>query len=284
MCLVTLYLSNERFPGRELSKVGNRARVEFTCMDDPRKLLLEIANCPVATDLLTGCMSAHPCRTIISSQPGKMFQLPEPWVGEIDHAPILFISSNPSIDQQEQFPINDEAKWPAEVITDFFECRFTSKRGWVMSGKVLRKDGSRGDWVRFWASARNRACEILQKGKDDVRIGIDFALTEVVHCKSRNEVGVSEAREFCSDRYLERILNISAANLLIVYGVTAREAICGYLGITTERGPITVEKNSRIFVFLPRPNARRTKKTLEGNLSGDEMSRVRMHVKQRAGK
>lgn len=252
-------------------------------MSDSRELLLEISNCPVARNIRTGSIAAHPCRTVVASQKRATFQRPEPWVGEIDRAPILFISSNPSIDDYEEFPDTDEKKWAPDVIIDFFQGRFTSEVGWVENFKVLRKDGSRGDWVRFWASARARACEVLQKRKREVQIGVDFAMTEVVHCKSRKEIRVSEAREFCSDRYLARILNISPANVLIVYGATARQAICRYLGIPTEGGPIMIEKKPRIFVFLPHPNSRRTKKTLEGNLNGDDMSRVRMRVREQAG-
>jgi hypothetical protein len=150
---------------------------------------------------------------------------------------------------------------------------------------VLRQDGSRGRWVRFWASARRRACEVLQKERNEVRPGIDFALTEIVHCKSRNEIGVSEAREFCSDRYLQRILCVSAARVLIVFGDHAREAVWRYLklsfgiseqGVLTE--PVIIENISRIFVFLPHPNARGPKKTLKDNLETG-LDLLRDHVK-----
>ena len=75
-----------------------------------------------------------------------------------------------------------------------------------------QKDGSFSrNWVRFWAAARSRAAELLEKERASITPGLDFALTEVVHCKSRNEVGVKEAQEFCSKRYLYRILSVSVS-------------------------------------------------------------------------
>ncbi len=117
---------------------------------DPRQLLLEIANCRIAKGILAGKPSHHPCQTIVSSQDGGTFQLPEPWVGQIDRAPILFISSNPSFDKEEYFPADNEEKWPPDRIVDFFQNRFTSPSGWVKGLKVLHSDGSYSkDWVRF---------------------------------------------------------------------------------------------------------------------------------------
>jgi hypothetical protein len=39
---------------------------------------------------------------------------------------------------------------------------------------------------------RQRAIELLQR---DVRPGVDYALTEIVHCKSKSENGVAEAKK-----------------------------------------------------------------------------------------
>ena len=44
-------------------------------------------------------------------------------------------------------------------------------------------------------------------------IGLDYALTEVVRCKSRQERGVPEALGTCSSRYLARTLELSAARV-----------------------------------------------------------------------
>src|SRR5258708_28952120 len=169
-------------------------------MSEVWQLLGEIVHCSIANEIRSG--NSHvsiPCRESASVQTGVAFQLPEPWSGQIDIAPLLFISSNPSIDEHEDYP--DES-WESPRTADFFDNRFTPASGWVKDGLYPRqRDGSWSkDWVRFWASARGRAREILRR---KIEPGIDFALTEVVHCKSRKERGVAEARDECSDRYLQ---------------------------------------------------------------------------------
>ena len=53
--------------------------------------------------------------------------------------------------------------------------------------------GSRSRGVSYWGHARNRTREILQR---EIKPGIDFALTEVVHCsKSRKETWSSRGFE-----------------------------------------------------------------------------------------
>jgi hypothetical protein len=131
-----------------------------------------------------------PCHTVVSLQAGKSFQVPEPWSGHIDIAPLLFVSSNPAIDELEVYP--DES-WEVGKAIDFFPRRFTSEDGWVIDGRALQQSGARGRGVSFWGHARNRAREIFQR---EVAPGVDFALTEVVHCKSLKERGVAMALDF----------------------------------------------------------------------------------------
>lgn len=57
------------------------------------------------------------------------------------------------------------------------------------------RDGTHAPgWVRFWAAVRARASELL--GRSAIA-GFDYAISEIVHCKSDSEVGVSAA-EGCS--------------------------------------------------------------------------------------
>jgi len=256
-------------------------------MINPRQLLMEIARCTVAEDLLRpGCSAHNCCRTIVSSQGTRSFQLPEPWVGRIELAPILFISSNPSINEEEAYP---DEHWDEERIVDFFQNRFTSAFGWVKDGKVRQGNGYSLRRVRFWAAARNRACELLEKTKDEVEPGVDFALTEVVHCKSRGEIGVEEAKDLCATRYLERVLAISVARVFVVLGKTAREVVQHHIFRGLEPtlaqpliGPLDIADVPRMVAFLPHPSARRGVKTLAGNL-GSELSLLRRHLRQNLG-
>jgi hypothetical protein len=157
------------------------------------ELLQEITRCPLIQAWFASPQSPNPCAKIIAFQHTihqetlDQHQVPEPWSGNIQQAPILFLSSNPSIDEQEEYPL---LSWPDQWIEDFFVNRFSGgRKHWVEDGiRDLRLDGSRRP-VRFWIEVRQRAIELLER---DVQPGSDYALTEVVHCKSRNEEGDSE--------------------------------------------------------------------------------------------
>ncbi len=61
-------------------------------------LLLEITECPVVALCWTGEGATHPCRRIVETQPADppTFQVPEPWTGHLDRAPLLFVASRRS--------------------------------------------------------------------------------------------------------------------------------------------------------------------------------------------
>jgi len=253
-------------------------------MDDIRQLVIEIAHCSIAKKIRSGESPDSPCRKIVGLQTGSLFQLPEPWSGNIDSAPILFISSNPSIDEREQYP--DEF-WSDERLVNFFHNRFGSDPGWVRDLRASQKDGS---WSRrpvaFWCHARARAAEILGKRRREIRPGIDFALTEVVHCKSRAELGVKEARQACSYRYLDRILSLSKAKALIVYGKHAKETVQLHFGSslvaqTNGLSMVSVRETTLMLAFLPAPNERGSLKTLKANVGDDGISLLRAHLNAR---
>ncbi|WP_263375720.1 uracil-DNA glycosylase family protein [Granulicella aggregans] len=252
-------------------------------MSELQQLLGEISHCPVVREIRLGnSTSSCACRQIVSVQTGADFQVPEPWSGQIDIAPLLFISSNPSIDEHEDYPY---ASWEFSKTADFFSNRFALASGWVKDGLYPRQiDGSWSkDWVRFWASARGRSREILQR---KIEPGIDFALTEVVHCKSRREYGVSEARDECANRYLQRVISVSAAKLLIVYGKQAEGVVRRHFGpAMTALGHglslILIGDRPRMLVFLPHPNERGSKKTVESNVGTKGLTLIRAHVKGR---
>ena len=92
-------------------------------------LLEEITNCENIQNTLNE-KSGTPCKKIINSQQCKLedFQLPEPWNGDIENCKILFISSNPSINRAEKYPLGN---WNFEDISDFFINRFSHERKWV---------------------------------------------------------------------------------------------------------------------------------------------------------
>jgi uracil-DNA glycosylase len=221
-------------------------------------LLIEIARCPLANP-----DTNHPCAEIVSSQrKAKDFQLAEPWSGGLRSAPILFLSSNPAISEKEKYPT---WAWADERIADFFEHRFGGgHEQWTEGGLYyLHPDGTRSkNWVRFWAAVRQRAAELLQRDKDQVRPGIDYALSEIVHCKSKQEQGVEKARDKCANRYLRRIVAESGAKIIVCLGKSADRTVRQLFDVPEEHAKVHQVKDSqrvRYFAFLPHPNARITR-------------------------
>jgi hypothetical protein len=103
------------------------------------KLLLEIAKCPITKQCLNGLDSSLECWDVVKVQgtaDPNLFQLPEPWSGHLDKAPLLIVSFNPSISKKEEYPT---FLWNDDQIVDFFENRFDPERGWVENGIYPRR-------------------------------------------------------------------------------------------------------------------------------------------------
>ncbi len=239
-------------------------------------LLLEIAHCPSFNP-----NEDNPCKVIaqsqfiIKGQSEEDYQVPEPWSGDLENAPILFLSSNPSISMREKYP---RSSWPNERIIDFFVHRFGGGlENWTMDGRrTLNQDGIYStQWVRYWVSARRRAIELTCN--HDIQPGLDYALTEIVHCKSLDEMGVKEAVPECTRRYLERIVALSGAKIIVSFGKFAENAVHQIFRIqnhTKISEPISAGNRHRIFVFMPHPNARMTR-SFQKILKASELERLR---------
>lgn len=133
---------------------------------------------------------------------------------------------------------------------------------------ILGQDGRRiGGWVRFWAWNRRIARELLER---EPAPGRDYALTEVVHCGSRNEHGVGAALKECTNRYLQRAVEVSAAKVIVLTGSTALHAFQDKIDIHLDDGllwgPGDLAGRRRCVIWLPHPNARGPRKGLVDNL------------------
>ena len=184
---------------------------------DAKTLLIEIARCPNVRLALKD--ESHPCRRVVAAQnvpdlPRFPHQLPEPWNGRIESAPILFVSSNPSFNPSERFPTMRSAD---QTIEAFFTTRF---------------DRTYPN-VRYWNVVRSIARAILGR---EPRAGYDYALTEVVRCKSWHEKGVPAALATCTGLYLERTFQVAGAKVVIALGKVAREGIASHIGCRSEIG------------------------------------------------
>lgn len=219
-----------------------------------KQLLLEIARCDAVAECFSGGSNA--CAKIIDTQRVDQlseFQAPEPWMGQIEVAPVLFLASNPSIDRTELFPTD---QWPDGDIESFFSHRFSDSTRWLSGRRALRVDGTYGRSIPFYGRVLGLAAELMDRPPV---LGADIAFTEVVHCKSEGEVGVREALASCSDRYLHRVLSVAAANIIVVLGKSARRALNEVLPETTTPapllGPISLGGKERFIAYLPHPNA-----------------------------
>jgi hypothetical protein len=194
--------------------------------------LMKIVRCPLVERCLKG-ENNHQCSKLVKSQEKNkegLFHIPTPWLGNLKSAPILILSSNPSIDEGELYPTGQlengffqmGEQWKDDAtLFDYFNNFFDgTQKKWVEHRRVLRKDGiERGDKNRYWGAVGRLTRELLER---PATLGTDVAITEVVRCKSKKEkFGVAEAMQHCPDQYLEQTLQLSGARVIICAGKMA---------------------------------------------------------------
>lgn len=204
-------------------------------------LALEIASCNELQSALND--PTHPCRGVVSWQAKQwiptittikesQMHRPEAWTGDLTKAPIIFLSSNPSFNPEENYPNWDTGNWAVEKIVDFALNRFSKdplrKFGATEYGalknfdRTVEKSGALSkSRVSYWRWVRKLVSHVLDKPEDQVSAIDDYVMTEIVHCKSTYEEGVVQARKKCKDKYLERIFALSPAELIFIVGKNA---------------------------------------------------------------
>jgi uracil-DNA glycosylase len=206
------------------------------------RLLIKVARCAIVSDCLAG--RRHDCSSVVAAQglPPSRHQLPEPWSGRIESAPILFVGSNPSLNRKERFPTS---KWSDADIERFFVTRFEDSY----------------PPVQYWRVVRAIASDLLGH---TARPGIDFALTEIVRCKSQKEAGLTTAAMAeCLSRYFMPTLEIAAAPLVVPLGKKAREGVAAIAGTESTiglKGPVELSGRERWLLMLGHPSAGQRKK------------------------
>ena len=204
---------------------------------EPRDLQLakEISNCPLIDLALHD--SAHPCNKIVTLQSGDTSnssdrQRPEPWMGNLGNSQVLFISSNPSINDEvipfrENFPT---FSWSLEEAGRFFTNRIgehvTFNHSSLPNFITRSMDGQYRNGLKrplvpqyTWKKIHDRAVELLGVTADPSQ---NYALTEIVHCKSRDEEGVKQSSTVCVDTWMGKILDLSPAKVLVIVGGQVR--------------------------------------------------------------
>lgn len=234
------------------------------------KGLLQIARCSQADPTLP---ANRPCGKIVGIQQSATrdtFQIPEPWRGDIERAPLLFVSSNPGLNTSDDSPIGrmtDE-----EIVAYYTHKAFPAcfPRNLNARGEPNRRP------VAFWTGIRARAAELYEKPNTEIVPGRDFALTEVVHCKSQGERGVPEALQECMTRHSSTTTSLSGAAVVIVLGDMAARAL-QIPSIPAVR-EVHWSGSARLLVWLPHPNARKPRK-FEGLYERDDLTLVRSRLR-----
>ncbi len=243
-------------------------------MNADNRVLESIIHC----ELLARCKAGEdlPCSKIVAVQdvPLREQQVPEPWTGHLDRARLVFISSNPSIDPREAYP-----RWGDDIAESvrYFTDRFDGGPGQIRDG--IYSPLPEGGWsgaVRFWAAVRQRAFELIP----DAIPGVNYALTEVVHCKSQNEIGVVEARHTCASRYLPMVLAAATeAQVFAVIGVQAVREVSDLFGLELDGNnrfaQLDHDGHRWIFVYLDHPSSGGKKKRFATALTHEQFDRVR---------
>jgi hypothetical protein len=235
--------------------------------------MLDICQCPNVE--LAKRDKSHPCHEVVSVQKGLAeFQLPEPWTGNLAGSRLLVFASNPSIDETEAYPTKD---WPENWILDFFKNRFDEEYGWTQDGlHVLQKD--RINYAKrpvpFWAEVRKQAARIYGF---EAEPGVDYTLTEVVHCKSRSRIGVRAAADKCGKRWLGQILRASTAKVLLVLGDEAGEMLGELLDLDEthiSHRYLDFAGADLWVLFVPAPGSSKRRK-IDEILDADELIKLR---------
>jgi hypothetical protein len=228
-----------------------------------RTVLLNIARCPLTAP---GASCGTPCAAIVASQAsqGERFHVPEPWRGDLAGAPLLFVSSNPSWQADDDCPTASSSD---DTIAAYFTKGFPDT-----FLKVRLADGRPGRSVAFWSAIRRRAAELYDRDAEAIVAGQDFALTEVVHCKSTGETGVAEAATACADRHLAAVMRLSPARVVVLLGKVARARFgAAEVGVPALRD---LYGKRRLVVSLPHPNAREPR-TFAGRCTPADLNRLR---------
>jgi uracil-DNA glycosylase len=255
------------------------------------EIIKEISFCKFINDYQNNKLSySHNCYEIINFQKEnkiKFFQIPEPFSGEIDKAKILVISSNPSIDtsENEEYPTYEQSE---NEIIDFFYNRFKKN---VSDGiKWLGRDGyyHPKSGVGFWKGIKGRVKEIYEILNKVPVPGVDYCLTEIVHCKSFDEIGVANALKSCSS-YFNKILELSPAPLLLIVGKHAENIFLNQYDLNNiyqkiygpelkVSGPVMIGSMERLLYIIPHPASFGPKK-ISQHLKSPELSDwVKKHI------
>lgn len=253
---------------------------------EERALITKVARCELIGR--ADREDAHPCHGVVRSQgdAGEYDrQVPEAWAGNLHGSRLVFLSSNPSISEPGSGqPLDSAEDYPRASATDTRIIEFLGRRfdqtlpaPFVKKGRYLQQNGQYAQRpVKFWTSVQRRAEELLGPTADP---SVNYVMTEVVHCKSKNEVGVSQAAGTCAKRYLNDMLALTNAPIVVVVGKRSHDCLNDALGLGLPEPPNITQKELggvvRHLVFVWHPAGFRGPKTITGLYGEKELQRLR---------
>jgi hypothetical protein len=206
---------------------------------------------------------------------------PEPWVGHLERAVILFIGPNPGSAPIGDPPAPSFANYGADettirrVTADAFDAghapRFVDGSHWKRGDGTVKYEPHYGFIYR-------RACELLE----NPRPGIDYAITDVVKCGSFKQAGMTEAAiHKCTGLYLNDVLGLSPAKVFVTLGAIARKTLMARFGLTGPpmTGPTMIQGRNRYVIFLPHPSQPDRKPHLEDKIQPGDLQLVKSFLK-----
>ena len=197
-----------------------------------RALAIAIARCSNVNRAIGD--KSHACHEVVNFQSNTPDRhIPEAWFGNLSGAKVLLISSNPSIDLSEDETTENypRGRWSDDEIAEWITRR--ADQSWSDVPVTFKKSGKKDFLWRCidgeyrgagpsnspqttWNKTHRRVVELLGDEADPSK---NYALTEVVHCKSTGEHGVASAAPVCSQTWLTRIMSIAEnASVVILCG------------------------------------------------------------------
>jgi hypothetical protein len=104
-------------------------------------------------------------------------------------------------------------------------------------------------------------------------------MSEVVHCKSKKEVGVAQAAATCAEQHLNDLLSVTSAPVVVVVGRMAHLCLNGTVGLELPEPPYITSRGlggrERLLVFIWHPAGFKGPKKLAGLHGEAELRHLR---------
>lgn len=205
--------------------------------EEARQVFWQIVECG-----LSSADPGSPCHAMFKSQhvqDAARMQIPEPWIGDIENARLLFIGINPHLDHNEKYPRlsdpfwKDGTNWHRRRVEDFFEKRFDpslayTRRDTKGSFQAMLNDGRWSKAVKYWGYLHRQAIIALES--TNVTPGVDYALMEGVCCKSTGQGAIKDYK--CCRHWQSILLLARRVERVVVVGGLPRLHMASAFNIT----------------------------------------------------